>query len=228
MSYLHQFVFGVYPYIALSIFLLGSLLRFDREQYSWKSESSQVLYSGNLRVANILFHVGILGLFFGHLFGLLTPVAVWDALGITHGQKQVFAMVMGGIFGVMCLIGVLMLLARRFGNERLAANTTWRDTLVLGWLLVTVLAGLSTIFVSAQHLDGHEMVLLMSWAQHIVTLRGDAASFITDASPVFKLHLFLGMSLFVIFPFTRLVHVWSGFAAVGYLGRAWQLVRPRR
>ncbi len=121
-----------------------------------------------------------------------------------------------------------MLLSRRLGNARLAANTTWRDTLVLGWLLVTVLAGLSTIFVSAQHLDGHEMVLLMSWAQHIVTLRGDAASFITDASPVFKLHLFLGMSLFVIFPFTRLVHVWSGFAAVGYLGRAWQLVRPRR
>ena len=228
MSYLHQFVFGIYPYIALSIFLLGSLLRFDREQYSWKSESSQVLYSGNLRVANILFHVGILGLFFGHLFGLLTPVAVWDALGITHGQKQVFAMVMGGIFGVMCLIGVLMLLARRFGNERLAANTTWRDKLVMIWILITLLLGLSTIFVSLDHLDGHEMVTLMSWAQHIVTFRGGAADFIVNASWVFKLHLFMGMTLFVIFPFTRLVHVWSGFASVSYLTRAWQLVRPRR
>jgi len=71
------------------------------------------------------------------------------------------------------------------------------------------------------------MVLLMSWAQHIVTFRGDAALFIISASPVFKLHLFMGMSLFVIFPFTRLVHVWSGFGAVTYLGRAWQLVRPR-
>ena len=228
MSYLHQFVFGIYPYIALTIFLLGSLIRFDREQYSWKSESSQVLYSGNLRMANILFHVGILGLFFGHLVGLLTPVIVWDTLGITHGQKQVFAMAMGGIFGVMCLIGVLMLLARRFGNERLAANTTWRDKLVMIWILVTLLLGLSTIAVSAGHLDGHQMVLLMSWAQHVVTFRGDAASFIADASWVFKLHLFMGMTLFVIFPFTRLVHVWSGFASVGYLGRAWQLVRPRR
>ena len=228
MSYLHQFVFGIYPYIALTVFLLGSLIRFDREQYSWKSESSQVLYKGNLRVANILFHVGILGLFFGHLFGLLTPIAIWDALGITHGQKQVFAIVMGGIFGVMCLIGVLMLLARRFVNERLAANTTWRDKLVMIWILITLLLGLSTIFVSLDHLDGHEMVTLMSWAQHIVTFRGGAADFIVNASWVFKLHLFMGMTLFVIFPFTRLVHVWSGFASVTYLGRAWQLVRPRR
>lgn len=228
MDTLHQFVFGIYPYIALSIFLLGSLIRFEREQYSWKSESSQLLHRGSLRVGNILFHVGIIGLFFGHAVGLLTPVAVWDALGVSHSFKQVFAMTAGGIMGTLCLVGVLMLLTRRLGNPRLAANTTWRDKLVLGWILITVLVGLSTIVVSAGHLDGHEMVLLMSWAQHVVTFRGDAANFITDASPVFKLHLFLGMSLFVIFPFTRLVHVWSGFAAVGYLGRAWQLVRPRR
>jgi len=227
MSYLHQFVFGIYPYIALSIFLLGSLIRFDREQYSWKSESSQMLHRGSLRLGNILFHVGIIGLFFGHAVGLLTPVAVWDALGVTHSFKQVFAMTAGGIMGTLCLVGVLLLLHRRFSSDRLAANTTWRDKLVLLWILATLLLGLSTIVVSAQHLDGHEMVLLMSWAQHIVTFRGDAALFIISASPVFKLHLFMGMSLFVIFPFTRLVHVWSGFGAVTYLGRAWQLVRPR-
>ena len=228
MDTLHQFVFGIYPYIALSIFLLGSLIRFEREQYSWKSESSQLLHRGSLRLGNILFHLGIIGLFLGHAVGLLTPVAVWDALGVSHSFKQVFAMTAGGIMGTLCLVGVLMLLTRRLGNPRLAANTTWRDKLVLGWILITVLVGLSTIVVSAGHLDGHEMLLLMSWAQHVVTFRGDAANFITDASPVFKLHLFLGMSLFVIFPFTRLVHVWSGFAAVGYLNRPWQLVRPRR
>lgn len=227
MSYLHQFVFGIYPYIAMSVFVLGCLIRFEREQYSWKSESSQVLYRGNLRLANILFHVGILGLFFGHLVGLLTPVAVWDALGISHSFKQVVAMTAGGIMGTMCLIGLLMLIYRRFTCDRLIANTTWRDKLVLIWLLVTLLLGLTTIHVSSKHLDGHEMVLLMTWAQHIVTFRGDAASYIVDASIVFKLHLFMGMSLFVIFPFTRLVHAFSGFATVSYLTRAWQLVRPR-
>ena len=228
MSFTNQFFFGIYPYIALTVFLLGSLIRFDREQYSWKSESSQLLRHGGLRVGNILFHVGILGLFFGHFVGLLTPVALWDALGIPHGAKQIFAMVMGGIFGSMALIGLLILLARRLNSPRLAANTTWRDKLVLVWILITLLLGLTTIFVSAGHLDGHQMVQLMTWAQHVVTFRGDAASFIEDASWVFKAHLFMGMTLFVIFPFTRLVHIWSGFASVTYLTRAWQLVRPRR
>ncbi len=227
MDYLHQFIFGIYPYIALAIFLLGSLIRFDREQYSWKSESSQVLHRGSLRMGSTLFHIGIIGLFFGHAAGLLTPVWVWDALGVPHGAKQVFAMAAGGVMGSMCLIGILLLLSRRLGNERLRAVTTWKDKIVLLWIFATLLLGLSTIFVSASHLDGHMMVQLMSWAQHVLTFRGDAASFVADAPVLFKLHLFMGMSLFVIFPFTRLVHVWSGFGAVVYLRRAYQLVRPR-
>jgi nitrate reductase gamma subunit len=227
MNYANQFLFGIYPYIALAVFLLGSLIRFDREQYTWRSESTQVLHTGQLRLGSILFHIGIIGLLGGHAVGLLTPVWVWDTLGVTHGAKQLFAMAAGGVMGSLCLIGILLLLARRLGNERLRAATTFKDKIVLLWILGTLLLGLSSIFVSAGHLDGHMMVLLMSWAQHIVTFRGDAAGFILDAPLVFKLHLFMGMSLFVIFPFTRLVHIWSGFGAVTYLGRAFQLVRPR-
>ena len=227
MNYINQFLFGIYPYIALAIFLLGSLIRFDREQYTWRSESTQVLHTGQLRLGSILFHVGIIGLLGGHAVGLLTPVWVWDTLGVTHGAKQLFAMAAGGVMGTLCLVGILLLLARRLGNERLRAATTFKDKIVLLWILGTLLLGLSSIFVSAGHLDGHMMVLLMTWAQHIVTFRGDAAGFVLDAPLVFKLHLFMGMSLFVIFPFTRLVHIWSGFGAVTYLGRAFQLVRPR-
>ncbi len=227
MNYLHQFTFGIYPYIALAIFLLGSLIRFDREQYTWKSESTQVLHRGSLRWGSPLFHIGIIGLFFGHAAGLLTPVWVWDSLGVPHGAKQLFAMVAGGVMGTLCLVGIVLLLARRIANDRLRRATTFKDKIVLLWILGTLLLGLSSIFVSAGHMDGHMMVLLMTWAQHIVTFRGDAAGFIIDAPLVFKLHLFMGMSLFVIFPFTRLVHVWSGFGAVTYLGRAFQLVRPR-
>ncbi|RLM53093.1 respiratory nitrate reductase subunit gamma [Halobellus sp. Atlit-31R] len=227
MNYLHQFTFGIYPYIALAIFLLGSLVRFDREQYTWKSESTQVLHRGSLRWGSPLFHIGIIGLFFGHAAGLLTPVWVWDSLGVPHGAKQLFDMVAGGIMGTLCLAGIVLLLARRIANDRLRRATTFKDKIVLLWILATLLLGLSSIFVSSGHMDGHMMVLLMTWAQHIVTFRGDAAGFIVDAPLVFKLHLFMGMSLFVIFPFTRLVHVWSGFGAVAYLGRAFQLVRPR-
>lgn len=227
MNYLHQFLYGIYPYIALAIFLLGSLARFEREQYTWKSDSSQMLHTGNLRLGNILFHAGILGLFFGHLVGLLTPVIVWDTLGVSHGFKQVIAMSAGGAFGGLCLLGLLILLHRRFTNARIAAVTTTGDRVLLVWILVTLVLGLSTIIESASHTDGHMMVLLMNWAQHIVTFRGDAADFIVTAPFLFKAHLFMGLSLFVIFPFTRLVHVWSGMASVGYLSRAWQLVRSR-
>ncbi|NRR32490.1 respiratory nitrate reductase subunit gamma [Oxalobacteraceae bacterium] len=227
MDYLHQFLFGIYPYLALAIFFLGSLIRFDREQYGWKSESSQALNNGMLRLGSPLFHVGVLGLFFGHAAGLLTPVWVWDALGVSHGLKQLVAMLAGGVMGTVTLIGLLMLLARRFCNARVRAAGTFRDQLVLLWILATLLLGLFSIFASAGHMDGHVMVLLMSWAQHLLTFRGDAAGFIVDAPLVFKLHLLMGMSLFAIFPFTRLVHVWSGFGALGYLGRAYQLVRSR-
>ncbi|KKW68184.1 nitrate reductase [Lampropedia cohaerens] len=229
MNAIHQFVFGIYPYIALAIFFLGSLARFEREQYTWKSDSSQLLRAGQLRLGNILFHVGILGIFFGHLVGLLTPVVVWDTLGITHTQKQIFAMAAGGVMGLMCFVGLVLLIHRRLSDPRIRHNSHKGDFLVLAWLIITLSLGLSTIWVSAGHLDGHMMVKLMQWAQHIVTLRGlQAAAFITDAPWLFKAHMFMGMTLFVIFPFTRLVHVWSGFASIGYVGRAWQLVRPRQ
>ena len=227
MNYIDKFLFGIYPYIALAIFIIGSLIRFEREQYSWKSESSQLIYCGYLRLGNILFHIGILGLLLGHFVGLLTPVVVWDTLGVSHEFKQLVAMIAGGIMGTMALIGLLILIHRRFTSDRLIANSTWRDKLVLIWLLITLLLGLSTIFVSAHHIDGTEMVALMKWAQHIVTFRGDAVEYIAGVSHVFKAHIFMGMTLFVIFPFTRLVHVFSGFATLTYLSRAWQLVRPR-
>ena len=227
MNMFNSFVFGIYPYIAASIFLFGSLVRFEREQYTWKADSTQLVERGNLRLGNILFHIGILGLFFGHLVGLLTPVAVWDALGVEHSLKQVVAMVAGGVMGTMCLAGLLILLHRRLTSARLSAVTKMGDRVLLLWILITLLLGLSTIGVSAGHMDGSMMVRLMNWAQRIVTFRADAASYVADAPLLFRVHLFMGMSLFVIFPFTRLVHIWSGFASLGYLTRAWQLVRSR-
>ena len=227
MTYLNQLAFGIYPYIALTIFLLGSLIRFEREQYTWKSESSQLLHRDQLRIGNILFHVGILGLFFGHLFGLLTPLWVWDALGVKHGLKQMVALIAGGTMGTVCLTGLSFLLYRRLTNVRITAVTRKRDWLLLSWILGALLLGLLTITESAKHSDGEVMVQLMMWAQHLLTFQGDAASFMIDAPWLFKLHMMMGMTLFVIFPFTRLVHVWSGFASVTYLIRPWQLVRKR-
>ena len=227
MSYLHHFVFGVYPYIALSIFLLGSLIRFDRDQYSWKSDSSQLLRKGQLRWGSNLFHVGILFLFFGHSVGMLTPHFVYEPF-MTAGAKQLMAMISGGLFGLFGFVGVSILLHRRLSDARIRATSKTSD-IVLLWLLWAQFAlGLATIPLSAQHLDGGMMMKLAEWAQRIVTFRSGAPELLVEASWVFKAHMFLGMSIFVIFPFTRLVHVWSGFGTLAYVLRPYQVVRARR
>jgi nitrate reductase gamma subunit len=226
-SYFNQFLFGYYPYLCLIVFFLGSVIRFDREQYSWKSDSSQFLRHGQLRWGSNLFHIGILGIFFGHLGGLLTPLAVWHVLGVSASEKQMTAMVAGGIFGVLLVLGLVLLLLRRLGDPRIRATSKRTDVLVLALFLVQVLIGLATIPISAQHLDGGEMLKLMEWAQRIWTFRAGAADLVADASIVFKLHLAIGLTIFLLFPFTRLVHIWSGFASVFYLFRPYQLVRSR-
>lgn len=226
-AFTNTLFFGIYPYIALAVFLLGSLVRFDREQYTWKSDSSQLLRRGALRLGSNLFHIGVLGIFFGHLGGLLTPLAVWHALGVHPETKQMTAMIAGGFFGLLLLAGVLILLHRRFFEPRIRATTRPMDWVVLWMLAAQVALGLATIPVSAAHLDGAEMVKLMTWAQHIVTFQGDAAGYVAESPLVFRVHLLLGMTIFLVFPFSRLVHIWSGFASVGYLVRAYQLVRSR-
>lgn len=223
---LTSFLFGWYPYFCLTVFLLGSLLRFDREQYSWKSYSSQLLRRGQLRLGSNLFHVGILVIFVGHAAGLLTPIWFFDMLGISHSFKQGLAIVVGGIAGIACFIGIALLAHRRLFDARVRATSSFGDTAILLLLWAQLCLGLLTIPVSLQHMDGHEMVKFMTWAQGIVTLDPSASLQLADVSPIFKLHLLLGMTLFLVFPFTRLVHIWS--APIWYLGRrGYQVVRAR-
>ena len=227
MNAFENFLFGIYPYICLTVFLLGSLIRFDRDQYTWKSDSSQMLKAGQLRWGSNLFHIGVLFLFFGHFAGLLTPHFFYERF-VSAGDKQLMAMVTGGIAGLLGFIGVSLLLHRRLSEPRIRINSKTSDILLLVLLWLQFALGLVTIPVSAQHMDGGLMMAFGEWAQHIVTLRPGAVEFLTGAGVIFKLHLFLGMSIFLIFPFTRLVHVWSGFGTVAYLMRPYQVVRARR
>ena len=226
-DFLNQFFFGYYPYVCLAVFFIGSLLRFEHGQHSWRSGSSQLLRRKQLLIGSVLFHVGILIIFVGHFVGLLTPIAVFDALGISHGAKQMLAIVAGGLAGLMCLVGIAMLTHRRLFDARIRATSSFGDTAILLILFAQLLLGLATIPVSMQHLDGHEMTKFMEWAQRIWTFRGGAADLIADAHPVFKAHLTLGLTIFLVFPFTRLVHIFS--APVWYLGRrGYQLVRTKK
>ena len=224
---LNQILFGVYPYIALSVLALGSVVRFDREQYTWRSGSSQLLRRKQLVLGSVLFHLGVLMIFAGHVVGLLTPIWVFDALGVPHAAKQMLAIVAGGLAGALGLAGGLVLLHRRLSDPRIRVNSSFSDIAILVLLVIQLTLGLSTIPISLQHRDGHEMLKFMNWAQGIFSFQAGAASYVFDASWIFKAHLMLGLTILLVFPFTRLVHMLS--APIWYLNRrGWQLVRTRR
>lgn len=224
-DYLNQALFGFYPYVALTVFLVGSVIRFDREQYTWRSGSSQLLRRKLLFVGSNCFHIGILFILFGHFVGLLTPHEVYAALGLGVEAKQVLAMVSGGAFGVLCFFGLTLLIYRRLADPRIRATSSAMDIVILLLIYAQLILGLATIFVSAHHIDGSEMLVLAEWVQRIVTFRGGTAALIADVHPIFKAHLLLGMTIFLLFPFSRLVHVWS--APVSYVWRPYQVVRRR-
>lgn len=228
MNTFNFLLFGAYPYIAAAVLVVGSWVRYDREQYTWKAGSSQMLNNKGMMVASNLFHIGVLFIIFGHFVGLLIPESIYHYV-ISTPAKQLLAMVSGGFFGVLAFIGLTMLISRRFTDQRVRKTSNPSDLLVLLLLYAQLILGLISIGISAQHMDGSVMVLLATWAQKTVTFQPiEAAQAIAGVHIVYKLHVFLGMTLFVVFPFTRLVHILSGFAApVKYLARNYQIVRSR-
>ena len=226
MNALHNFLFSVYPYICLSVFLMGSLARFDRDQYTWKSDSSQLLRKGQLKWGSNLFHAGILFLFFGHSVGLLTPHWVYEPF-ITPAQKQLLAVIAGGVAGFFCFIGLTLLLHRRIFDPRIRLTSHRTDLMILVILWVQLVLGLVTLPFSLGHSDGTVMLKLSAWAQGIVTLQPNAGH-LAELDWPYLVHLVLGMSIFLLFPFSRLVHVWSGFGSLAYVVRPYQVVRSRR
>ena len=225
MSYLNTLLFGYYPYVAMSVFLIGSIARYDRDQYTWRTGSSQLLRAKELRLGSNLFHIGILLLFVGHFVGLLTPPAVYHGLGLSTSAKQMLAVVAGGLFGGICAKGIYILIRRRLTDARIRKTSSRMDIFILLLIGVQMALGLLTLPISLYHSDGGNMILLSEWAQRIVTFRSGAADQISNIGTIFKLHLFLGMTLFLVFPFSRLVHVWS--VPLGYIARPYQVVRRR-
>jgi len=225
-TYLHEFIFSVYPYICLAVFLMGSLARFDRDQYTWKSDSSQMLRAGLLRWGSNLFHIGILALLFGHTVGLLTPHFVYAPF-LSAETKQLMAVLVGGVAGTVCFVGLSMLLYRRIFDPRIRLTSHRTDLAILIILWVQLTVGLIPLPYSFGHKDASVMLALADWAQRIVTFRPDATGLVGIAWP-YKFQIVLGMTIFLLLPFSRLVHVWSGFASIAYLFRPYQVVRARR
>lgn len=225
-QFINQLAFGWFPYLAITVMVIGSILRFDKDQYGWRSQSSQFLRRKQMRIGSNLLHLGVLVLLGGHFVGLLTPIGVFEAAGISHGLKQMTALVVGGIAGLAAWIGASLLLHRRLFDSRVRKSSSFGDIAVLVLLWLQISLGLATTIWTVDHLDGEEMVLFMGWAQGLLRFDPGAADLILDAYLVYKLHIVLGLFLFLITPFTRLVHVFS--APIWFLFRpGYQIVRPR-
>jgi nitrate reductase gamma subunit len=223
-------IFGIMPYVALTVLLVGCIARYERDPFTWKSSSSQLLRRKQLIWGSILFHVGIIVVFFGHLVGLFTPLWVLDTLGVPYGLKQWMAVLLGGAAGIVALAGSTMLLHRRLVDPRIRATSSIADIGIMALIWLQLFIGLGTITLTLQHMDGAEMVRFMTWSQSVVTWDLNAWLQVVDVHWLYKAHIFLGLVITILFPFTRLVHIVSGFAApVRYLTRSgWQIVRSRR
>jgi nitrate reductase gamma subunit len=217
-AFINQLAFGWYPYLAITVLVLGSILRFDKDQYSWRSHSSQFLRRRQMMIGSNLFHLGVLVLFVGHFIGLLTPIGVFDAAGISHGFKQLTALIVGGIAGIAALVGATLLLHRRLVDPRIRRSSSVGDIAVLVLIWLQLVLGVATTYWTMQHLDGSEMVRFMGWAGGILRFDPAAADLLSEAALIYKLHIVLGLTLFLITPFTRLVHIWSA--------PIWFLLRP--
>lgn len=224
---MHNFLFGIYPYIALTVMVWVSIVRYERDPFTWKSKSSQLLRKRSFWWGSVLFHVGVLFILGGHIAGLLVPISLWELIGVGHGAKQILAMVSGGLAGLMAIAGGAILLWRRLHDPRIRANSSFADTGIMALLMVQLVLGVATVPVSMQHLDGSEMMMFIGWAQAVVYFGPDPAGWLEGASWVIKTHVLLGLTIFLLFPFTRLVHIIS--APVRYLWRpGYQIVRTRQ
>jgi nitrate reductase gamma subunit len=220
---------AVAPYAVLVLLIGGTVWRWRYDRFGWTTRSSQLYESRLLRVASPMFHFGILLVIAGHAVGLLIPENWTDALGISNEQYHVTALSLGAVAGVATLGGVALLIWRRRTTGPVFSATTVNDKVMYVVLVAALVAGLATTLLSAVAGLGHgaevDYRLTVSvWFRSIWTLRPDAAA-MAAASPAFKIHALIGMTLFALFPFTRLVHAFS--APVWYLFRPYIVYRTR-
>ena len=225
-GYFHQFVFGIYPYICLAVLLLGSLVRFDREQYTWKSDSSQLLRHGALRLGSNLFHWGVLVVVLGHFAGFLAPHWLVSPFLSASGH-QLAAMIAGGASGAVAIVGLTILIHRRLFDTRVRRNSRVSDIVIVLMLWVQLALGLGTVWLSLHHMDGVLFEQLTDYVKGVVTFRPGIAQLLVGVPLTYRLHIALGFTIFLVSPFTRMVHIWSGIASVAYLIRPYQIVRRR-
>ena len=223
---LGEIFWDVVPYVTLAIVVVGTWWRYRYDKFGWTTRSSQLYESRLLRIASPMFHFGILVVVVGHVIGLLIPESWTDAVGLSHEAYHVQAVVLGTIAGIMTLAGIALLIYRRRSHGPVFMATTVNDKVMYVVLVAAIVAGLyatalgSGVFGEAYNY--RESVSLWFRSIWVLQPRGDLMA----AAPwYYQLHVLIGLTLFAIWPFTRLVHAFS--APIGYLFRPYIVYRSR-
>jgi len=226
MSFWDQFWWVIFPYLMLTIFVVGHIYRYNTDQYGWTARSSEFMEKKTLKWGSILFHVGIIMVFGGHVVGLLIPKTWTEALGMTEAMYHAGAIYGGGLAGIITLSGIMILLFRRVNNKRVRATSSFGDIFIAVLLFVEIVMGMYNTLGFNLFVGGFDYrETLAPWFRGILLFRPNA-TLMTEVPLFFQLHTLFAFAIFGIWPFTRLVHVWS--IPIEYFKRSYILYRSRK
>ncbi|MFD1065669.1 respiratory nitrate reductase subunit gamma [Oceanobacillus locisalsi] len=217
-------LWGVFPYIVITIFILGHVYRYQKDQFGWTTKSSEFLEKKRLRIGSLLFHWGLLFVFGGHVLGLIVPVGFYNALGVTEHMYHVIAIGFGVPAGIAAFAGIILLTYRRISVKRIKATTSASDWVALIFVIIALLSGLiATSFnVDAQGFDYRTTIAPWLRGLFIFNVQPE----LMQSVPIwFKIHIYCTFALYVVWPFTRLVHAFS--FPVRYLRRSYVIYKKR-
>ena len=226
MTSLDILLWSVLPYVAIASFVIGLVWRYKYDKFNWTTRSSQIYEGKMLRIAGPLFHLGLFAVIGGHIVGLLIPKKWTDSIGISQEMYHAGAISIGGLAGVATLLGIALLIYRRRTTATVFAATTKNDKTMYIFLVATLLAGCAATLSSAGVIgtEHNYRETVSPWFRSILLFRPDG-SLMAHTPIAFRIHAVVGMLLFIIWPFTRLVHAMS--APIGYMFRPPIIYRTR-
>ena len=225
MNLWHQFLWVIFPYLALVTFLLGHVYRYAYDQYGWTPKSSQILERRLLMWGVLLFHWGFLFVFGGHVMGLLVPIGVYRSLGVSDHNYHILSLWVGAAVGAVAMIGILLLNIRRWFIPRIRRNTEKMRFLTDALLLVVIVLGMAATVGYRVYVNQYNLPSEFEYRENIAPWFRSLFYFSPDAKLmlevplIFQLHTLAAFALFALWPFSSLVHVFS--LPLGYLRRSY-------
>jgi nitrate reductase gamma subunit len=221
-----QFLWVIFPYICIAVFIVGHIFRYRTDQFSWTAKSSEFIEKKQLMIGSLLFHIGIIPVIMGHVSGLAIPKSWLHAVGVNDHLYHIGAIYIGGFFGFVTLAGMIILTSRRFTKSTVRKLSSTSDLIVNVILLFIVFMGIyATLVTNAVQPDFDYRTSISVWFRNLFILQPDA-SYMLNVPMSFKIHVVTGFLIFALWPFTRLVHVWS--VPLNYVGRSYILYRKNR